>query len=751
MRFETEIVHEKQKALIISKMNYAFITVLKTHLKKFSVDHFFSSILPKSLDIFDYLIIIDSHITIQKIKENPEKKFIFIFSRNKAPSSLLSSQLKNIKIVTINSENLNAQDIDKILWFAFSPTKEILLKINWLQKTERDQSVKRKFTISRYFTKKNSIIFIVSIFVLLHLLFVPFLIFSSYFVYQGYQDLKKEDFSKAENSIKSGSYFYQISKKLYSFSRPTYRLLGVSLFPDNLMEINNNGIEAIEETTKILVNSKEIQRLVFAKNKGALEEDDLKLRLSKLDDSLEKITENLIIINQKLDFQYEFFKPVKNKLSEASDLLNKSKKLLLYFETALTKTNSSKYLLFFANNMELRPGGGFLGSFAIINIANYEIGEIKIYDVYDADGQLTAHIDPPKPISQYLNIPHWFLRDSNFSPDFFENYEKALFFLEKELGMTGFDGSVLLTTSAVENILSSFDNIFLPDFKENINSKNFYLKTQFYAEKNFFPGSIQKQVFLSSVVQQIILNLDNISLSRFLTSLKKSLDEKQVVVYLKDETAQALFDSSFWSGRVIEPKCLAGPNDCLIDYLFPYDANVGANKANFFINRSLYFKTNIDSQGKINHLLSIQYQNTSPSEIFPTGVYRNYFQILIPRDSTIKQITKEGILVEDFDQKDDKFKLVGFYFEVPPKKTVEIKISYQLENPIKKGRQIYQLVVQKQIGASNSDLIVDFRLNKNISLVNQNFSPLVKDDKILYNTNLSTDKIFFMELSNDQI
>ncbi len=653
--------------------------------------------------------------------------------------------------MTINSENLNAQDIDKILWFAFSPTKEILLKINWLPKTERDQSVKRKFTISRYFTKKNLLIFVVSIFVLLHLLFVPFLIFSSYFVYQSFNNLKKENYLKTNDNIAVGRRFFQISKKLYSFSRTTYLLLGISAFPDNLVEINSNGIETIEETAKILNNTKEIQRLVFTKNKTGLEKDDLKLRLSKLNNSLDKITENLIIINQRLDFQFQFIKPVKNKLSEASDLLNKTKKLLSYFETVLAKTTPSKYLIFFANNMELRPGGGFLGSFAVIDFKDYEIGEIKVYDVYDADGQLTTHVDPPKPIAQYLNIPHWFLRDSNFSPDFLENYEKALFFLEKELGMVDFEGGILLTTSAVENILTSFDNIYLPDFKENINSKNFYLKTQFYAEKNFFPGSIQKGVFLSSVVQQIILNLDNISLERFLVSLKKSLDEKQTAVYLKDETAQTLFDSSFWSGRVIDPKCLAGPNDCLIDYLFPYDANVGANKANFFISRSLYLKTNIDTQGKISHLLSIQYQNNSPSEIFPTGAYRNYFQILLPKDSTIKQITKEGTLVEDFDQKDDKFKLIGFYFEVPPKKNVEIKINYQLKDPIKTGRQIYQLVVQKQIGASNSDLIIDFRLNKNISLVNQNFSPLVKDDKILYNTNLSTDKIFFMELSNDQI
>ena len=456
----------------------------------------------------------------------------------------------------------------------------------------------------------------------------------------------------------------------------------------------------------------------------------------------------MVVINQKLDLSFSFIKKIKTNLLEASDSLDKVRKLLVYFESILSQTDQKKYLVFFVNNMELRPGGGFIGSFAIVTIKDYEIQDIKVEDVYDADGQLTAHIDPPKPIEQYLNIPHWFLRDSNFSPDFVENYKKGLFFLEKELGITDFSGGILLTTTAVENILAAFDNLYLPDFKENINSKNFYLKTQFYSEKNFFPGSIQKKVFLSSVVQQILLNLDGISTEQFFLNLKKSLDEKQVVVYLDDSTAQTLFDTSFWSGRVIEPRCLSGYS-CLRDYLFPYDANVGANKANFFINRYLYLKTTIDSQGKINHLLSIKYQNSSPSEIFPTGTYRNYFQLLLPKNSLVKQVTKDGVLVKDIDQKNDLFKLIGFFFEVPPKRSVEIKIDYQLEDKIEKNRKIYQLVFQKQIGANNSDLVLDFSLNKNISLVNQNFSPLVKDNQILYNTSLSTDKIFFMELLTD--
>ena len=82
--------------------------------------------------------------------------------------------------------------------------------------------------------------------------------------------------------------------------------------------------------------------------------------------------------------------------------------------------------------MELRPGGGFLGSFGVFEIGNYSIGDIKVYDIYDADGQLTVHLDPPKPIAEYLSVPHWFFRDSNFSLTSLPITKKLYFFWKKK-------------------------------------------------------------------------------------------------------------------------------------------------------------------------------------------------------------------------------------------------------------------------------------------------------------------------------
>lgn len=746
MKLSTEIVEEKQNALIVSKKEYPFISLLKNELKRVSINPFSSPFIPKNIKIFQYIFIINEAISLERVNKNKNSIFIHIFFGKKNPLTNLKTFPKNIKIITVNGVHLEKNEIDKILWFSISKSDETILSLNLSQLVKNKLNPIPAITMhyKKFITKKNLIFFAIFSIIAIHIVFIPFLFLSFFFNYQNYLALKKNTLKNINNSLSTND----ISKKLYSIVRPTYLLFGIAILPDNLIDINEKGTLIIKQTQSLLDNFKGLEEILFQQQKSIEQKNILTLRIEKMKTNLTNIQEELNTIAQKIPIKNNFFDQIKKQLIEQADNIQKAQKVINYFQKTISQEKTSKYVVFFANNMELRPGGGFLGSFGVFEIGAFSIGDIKIYDIYDADGQLTVHLDPPKPIAQYLNVPHWFFRDSNFSPDFFTNYQKALFFLEKEMKMTDFSGGILLTTTAIENILSAFNDLYLPDFKEYINAKNFYLKTQFYVEKNFFPGSIQKKSFLSSLVRQIKNNIDTADIKNLLFQIKKSLDEKQITVFFEDQNFQSLFDSNFWSGRVIDPKCtLSG--ECISDYIFPYDANLGANKANFFINRYVNLKIKIDSEGKISHLLSLQYKNDSPAEIFPTGYYRNYFQILLPKNSTLNQITKDGAQVENIDQMDDQYKLIGFFFELAPGKIADIKINYQLNEPLKKGRNIYQLVVQKQIGAKSSDFILEFELNKSISILNQNFSPIVKDNQIVYNTNLSTDKIFFIELTKD--
>ncbi len=749
MNLTTEITEEKQKILIVSKTNFPFISLLKSELKKHQAEVFFSSKIPKSLASFDYCLFINETLDINTLMNINVKRLILIFFNQGAQMDQFLKNLPHqIKVINITGDIIKENDIERILWFSFSQTKEKYLRLFFpkVYKIEKEGFQRYWQKINLLLTPKRLITLFISFFILIHLAFIIPLIGSFIFIYRGVLLLKQEDFKKTNSSINASKILLKTTQRLYLISRPTYSLFSLALFPDNLIDMAEKTQNILSYPYEINTHAKEIQKLLFKKNKNTKEKLSLNLHVKKLKKSITYLDEDLKSINQKIPSYFLPLKNIKSQLLEVSDGVSKIKKIFEHLDIILAKDKELKYLIFFANNRELRPGGGFLGSFGVIDVKDYSIEDIKIYDVYDADGQLKIHIEPPEPIKKYLNLPHWFLRDSNFSPDFLENYLKAQFFLEKELQMSDFAGAILITTTSIEQVLSAFGDIYLPDFGEYINSKNFYLKAQIYSEKGFFPGSIQKKSFLSALTRQIVINLENVSFIKLAMAIKKSLDEKQIVIYFDNQRLQNFIDMWYWSGRLIEPKCANSFGNCFADYFFAYDANLGVNKVNFFINRSFIFKTNFDSKGTINHLLIVNYKNDSPGDFFPGGTYRNFFQVLLPKNTILKSITKDGVIIEDYTEQINQLKNIGFFFEVPPKKTVEIKIDYQLSQMLEKGKQIYQLIIQKQIGSSNNDLILEFNLPKNIFLLNQNFSPLVKERNIVYNTVLNTDKIFFIEL-----
>jgi hypothetical protein len=295
-------------------------------------------------------------------------------------------------------------------------------------------------------------------------------------------------------------------------------------------------------------------------------------------------------------------------------------------------------------------------------------------------------------------------------------------------------------------MLEAMNEIIIPDFNEKINKDNFYIKAQLYSEKDFFPGSTQKKSFLASLTRQLFIELENASFPALLNALSKSLDEKQIALIFEDKNIQSPYDSQYWSGKRISPTCFSKVENCTVDYIFPYDANLGVNKANFFVSRNLNLKVKIDKDGSILNELSIFINNESQNNIFPGGVYKNYMQIAIPRRAILRSLTKNGVLIENFDEEVSDLKTIGFLTETPPQKSIEIELVYALQKTISAGDGIYQLIFQKQIGSKNSDLNVEIQIPDNISVLDQNINPVVKEDSFLYNTTLTGDKIFILKL-----
>lgn len=752
MKMTTEEVTTRSKIIFIYDKDYPIIRLLKQRLENYQFDIKSATSLANLPDDIKYCFIFNQSQSIEKILDSGYKGafFIILFNNPKKLHELSvkieKRHLKEIKLINIDQNTYDSETQEKILWFIFSASPEKSLNLERGIKSPPKRSAK-KFRLDFRIEKKKLILFFFLTLFFLESFFIFPLLATHLVLYKGTRELSDFKIKKAKGYQATAEPLLWIAHKSYNFSRPALSFLSLSLLPDNLLSLSDAEYSFVKSGIQTQENGQKVISLILKRDITENERNELVARIEKLKLQTSDLSRQLTLISQKLNFGNKKIADIKKQVDMGIEGLNQASKVLSHAKNLIGGPEEKKYLLLFQNNMEIRPGGGFIGSFGTLSFANYTLADLKIEDVYVADGQLKDHIDPPDAIRKYLNQPNLFLRDSNFSPDGPTNFEKAFFFLEKELDLKNFDGAISFTTTSISNILDAFGDIYVPDYDEVVNHDNFYIKAQTHSEKDFFAGSTQKKNFLSSLVRSLMINLENTSFRDLGGAIKKSLDEKQIVLYVNDENIKKDINSFGWDGKVVIPSCAPKIENCISDNFFAYDANLGINKANFFVSRILDFKVRVKDDGEIENTLTIDFTNNSETDVFPGGIYKNYFQIYLPTASKILEVTKNRSLVSDYQEDQDlRFKLLSYYFEVAPKSKTQIKIKYVLKDKILKGKNTYQLIIQKQIGALNNDLRLALELPPQVHVVNQNFTAIANSAGLVYNTSLSTDRIFFIEL-----
>ncbi len=749
-RYTIEYGGIKQKYLIVDAVGTPYTLAIKKILSTYDAEVYVSPVTPPNLQQFQVCFFINPKDEIlNHIADSPQTKKLFIVIQNRSRAEKMADYLKkenktDIRVINAIRGLPEKEDLEKILWFAAEPGHEWMLTIyNYLDTTTLSRPIKE----TRKKISKFGLLIVASIsLILAHFIFLIPLSISTYYVYNGLKAIQMGEIDKSQSYIESIDTSLKVGTFFYSFSRPTLLFFSMAEIPDNIILLNETGKVLIEEVSPFIKDARSFASLLLKKEGDELDMEILKRQKDNLIKETSLIHRDMLTLYQKIPEWNDDLIRYKRKLGSLIETMDLSEKILPHLDQLLAAEREKKYLLLFANNMELRPGGGFIGSFGILKVEKLGLKSITIYDVYDADGQLNAHIAPPDPIRDYLHQPHWFLRDSAFSPDFHENYLAATKFLEREMGFSGFDGGILITTSAIQTILEGVGQIYVPEYKETINKDNFYLKAQLYAEKDFFPGSIQKKSFLSAVADSLIVQLeDNPSLD-ILKSIYTALNEKQIALNFEDESLQTMSDSLYWTGRLITPSCTFDDTACVNDYIFPYDANLGVNKANFYINQSTSLHINFLENGDVGSSLMVNIRNNSPNDLFPGGIYKNYFQTLLPDDAQVQSIYIDNQKVDSYQESVERYRKIGIYLEIPHATAKTIKINYIRPAVVVKGKSVYQLVLQKQLGSPDYDFELSLRLPKDIFILNKNFSALVKDSAILYNTSIKADKIFLIEL-----
>ncbi len=570
-----------------------------------------------------------------------------------------------------------------------------------------------------------------------------------------------EDLRQAKEKITAGKAIYDISYKILLPFQQTAFMADIG----TVISVSSNLVGTGQELINFLDKFKLNQENNFS-NQNKISPADFKdasRKITNLVDALALSKKRMDQTNLPFfprDAFASFLSASYEKLSSVSELLPIAEKLFV-------SNQARNYLLLFQNNMELRPTGGFIGSFALATVGSGRLYDFKIFDVYSADGQLKGHVDPPAPIRKYLNQPHWFLRDSNFDPDFAVSSLKADWFLDKEMGKS-VDAVIGINLFFIQDLLEAVGSIKLSDFNnEEINSSNFFFKAQFYSQKDFFAGSSQKKDFLSAVSSalQIKFNTDSsLPWLEILFRVKKSLDEKNLIIFVKDENLQKTIEEKGWAGRFTKISCLSQTDlaqevkekeleNCFPDYLAINEANLGVNKANYFISKSVAIEKRIESETKIITSITLSYENKSIPEVFQGGTYANYLRFFIPKNSNLITASLNGIKIQedqiDQEQYSEDKKAIGFLVKIAPQNKGVVKITYEtLKSSISKLMS-YQFLFQKQSGDKVSPLVLSFITPASIKLTPINFKSISeKKQEVYYSTDTSVDRIFAFETLN---
>lgn len=429
------------------------------------------------------------------------------------------------------------------------------------------------------------------------------------------------------------------------------------------------------------------------------------------------------------------------------------------------------YLILFQNNAELRPTGGFIGSYGILKLKEGRVIDFLINDVYDADGQLKGHIEPPFAIRRYMGIVHWYLRDSNFSLDYGKAASSSAFFLKQELKQE-VDGVFAVDVSFVKQLLKVTGPIYIPEYKETIDFDNFYMLTQTHAEKDFFPGSRQKKSFLSAAFRAIknyFAGTKNISYAKLAESFGEQILEKHLLLSFTDKKTQMIFDLEKTSSTLKEDR--VGGENIINDFLGINEANLGVNKANYFIYRDLKTNIKISNEKELLGETTLKYFNDSVEGRWPGGIYKNYLRIILPYDFELLSILIDGVEQKmqkavtepsiyeaknfippnglEVDKKEEGDKIsYGFLVNVPTKTQKTITFIYKLSKKIKADLNfLYNFRLFKQPGIDYYPFTFNVFVPEGFVAVEKSKELSLDDDILKFKGKISKDTDFSISFS----
>jgi len=430
-----------------------------------------------------------------------------------------------------------------------------------------------------------------------------------------------------------------------------------------------------------------------------------------------------------VEFQQSFY-DFKILFSAFVDDMKDLRRLAQSIDKLLGSEQPRRYLVIFQNPAEIRPTGGFMGSFGLLDIQKGRITNFEIPGggTYDVQGQLDVFIKPPLPL-QLVN-KRWEFQDSNWFPDFPTAAEKMAWFYQHGRNTT-VDGVIAVNASVLERLLGVLGPLVSDKFGLELSSSDALSKIQKQVEVDYDREENRPKEIIGELAQQILnrtQELNSLSAVRLAAELNEALSQKEILVYLRDGECQTVgFDDFGWTGSVEQTK-----NNQ--DYLLAINANVGGNKTDARVTQTIEHQAVMQDDGTmIDSVVITRENNSREGEEFYGGNNIDYLRVYVPQgselidaggfnyppegmfkvpehwyqiDADLTRVEKEkGIQTKTGTRITSEFNktVFGNWVITPPGEKSIVYFTYKLPfrvstNDASKDYSSYSLLVQKQSG-----------------------------------------------------
>lgn len=288
------------------------------------------------------------------------------------------------------------------------------------------------------------------------------------------------------------------------------------------------------------------------------------------------------------------------------------------------------------NPSEIRPGGGFQGSYIEISMRKGSIESIDAHDISEPDRVLDSKIVPPIPLQAL--VKRFRAADANWFFDFPTSASTTLALLEesnlyKNKNVT-FDAMIGVSGNAVRDMLSITGPIKLSDGTTLISKNVFDILQQDVQEGHDIGSANSKAIVKESTTKLLaaIAALPSHGQSELAAAMLPWISNRDIRIYAKNPLFQSFVKRYGATGDTyVIPENYNG------DYLAVVQANIGGGKSDRFMKQDVIMQSQIMEDSTVSTHLVVSRAHNAPDNApwWHSMMNQTYTQILTAPSAVI--------------------------------------------------------------------------------------------------------------------